>query len=285
VEGRARTDAVLAMSAWAEAPSLARLRALEVAGGLAYWAGDIPAASLHYEAAVREARALGDDAEIANALYNRFFAPSPTATVEQWSHAVAYEGLPLAHEALEINERLGDPGGIARCLWAVGLGFLYGEDLVSALPALTRAVDAFEPLDDSFGLAWARFTRGVTSDSLGHPRAAVTDYAAAFAAFEAADDLSGLTLVQGAFSGTLLALDRAADAYLAAGVATRWAAETGTHLATIAPSRVFRLPDADTAVPELRAAFDAGAAMPREAGRRLLGAMLRELAAEGSAPV
>ncbi len=147
VEGRARTDAVLAMTAWTDAPSLARLRALEVAGGLAYWAGDIPAAYIHYEAAEREARGLGDEAEIANALYNRFFAPSPTATVEQWSHAVAYDGLPLAREALEINERLGDPGGIARCLWAVGMGFLYGEDLVSALPALSRAVDAFEPLE------------------------------------------------------------------------------------------------------------------------------------------
>ena len=124
VEGRARSDAVLAMTAWTDAPSLGRLRALEVAGGLAYWAGDIPAAYIHYEAAEREARGLGDEAEIANALYNRFFAPSPTSTVEQWSHAVAYDGLPLVREALEINERLGDPGGIARCLWAVGMGFL-----------------------------------------------------------------------------------------------------------------------------------------------------------------
>jgi predicted ATPase/class 3 adenylate cyclase len=283
VEGRARADAVLAMSAWAAGPSLARLRALEVAGGLAYWAGDIPAASGHYEAAEREARAFGDEAELANALYNRCFAPSPTATVEEWSRAVADAGLRLAHEALEINERLGDPGGIARCRWAVGLGFLYGEDLVAALPALSRAVDAFEPLDDAFGLAWARFTRGVTNDSLGDPHAAITDYALAFAAFEEVDDLSGLTLVQGAFSGTLLGLGRAVDAYLAAGVANRWAAETGTHLATIAPSRVFGLPDPETTVPQLRAAFDEGAAMPREAGQRLLGAMLRELAAEDSA--
>jgi hypothetical protein len=272
------------MPAWTDEPSLARLRALDVAGGLAYWAGDIPGASVHYAAAEREARGLGDDAEIANALYNRAFAPSPTATVAAWSRAVADEGLPLAREALEINERLGDPGGIARCLWVVGMGSLYGEDLVSALPALTRAIEAFEPLDDAFGLAWARFTRGVTYEGLGDPGAAVTDYALAFAAFEEADDLSGLTLVFGAFSGTLLGLGRPMDAYLAAGIASRWAAETGTHLATIAPSRVFEIPNADTADPELRAAFDEGAAMPREAGHRLLGAMMRELAAQGSAP-
>ena len=146
------------MQAWADVPSLPRLRALEVAGGLAYWAGDIPAAYAHYEAAEREARGLGDDAEIANALYNRFFAPSPTSNVSDWSKAVAYAGMPLAREALEINERLGDKGGIARCLWAVGMAYLYGEDLTSALPALARAVAAFEPLDDAFGLAWARFS-------------------------------------------------------------------------------------------------------------------------------
>jgi predicted ATPase/class 3 adenylate cyclase len=284
VEARARTDAVLAMGAWTDAPSLSRLRALEVAGGLAYWAGDNPAASVHYAAAEHEARGLGDESEIANALYNRFFAPSPTLGFEQWSHAVAYEGLPLAREALAINERLGDQGGIARCLWAVGMGYLYGEDLSSALPALTRAVEAFGPLDDAFGLAWARFTRGVTNDAMGDPRAAVRDYAVAFAAFEAADDLSGLTLVLGAFSGTLLAVGRTTDAYRAAGVASRWAAETGTHLATIAPSRVFRIPDAATEDRDLRAAFEDGAAMPREAGRHLVGSMLRELAAEGSAP-
>ena len=207
----------------------------------------------------------------------------PPRRVEEWSRAVAYAGLRLAHEALEINERLGDAGGIARCLWAVGLGFLYGEDLVAALPALTRAVDAFEPLDDAFGLAWARFTRGVTNDSLGDPRAAITDYALAFAAFEEADDLSGLTLVQGAFSGTLLGLDRTADAYLAAGVASRWAAETGTHLATIAPSRVFRLPDAGhdrsrAAGGVRRGRGDAPRGRPAAAGRDA-----RELAAEGSA--
>ena len=109
-------------------------------------------------------------------------------------------------------------------------------------------------------------------------------FASRYAAFEEADDLSGLTLVLGAFSGTLLGLGRLTDAYQGAGIASRWAAETGTHLATIAPTRVFHLPDLDTADPELRAAFDEGAAMPREAGQRLLGAMLRELAAEGSAP-
>ena len=87
----------------------------------------------------------------------------------------------------------------------------------------------------------------MTHEGIGDPRAAVRDYAVAFAAFEEADDLSGLTLVLGAFSGTLLAFGRPTDAYRAAGIASRWAAETGTHLATIAPSRVFKIPNAEHA--------------------------------------
>ena len=168
VEGRARTDAVLAMPAWTDAPSLSRLRALEVAGGLAYWSGDIPGASVHYEAAEREARGLGDDAEIANALYNRAFAPSANRECRGLvASRRRTRGCRWPTRRSRSTSGWATRGGIARCLWVVGMGSLYGEDLVSALPALTRAIEAFEPLDDAFGLAWARFTRGVTNEGLG----------------------------------------------------------------------------------------------------------------------
>jgi tetratricopeptide (TPR) repeat protein len=281
VEARARADAVLAMKSWSDAPSLARLRALEVAGGLAYWAGDIEAAYHRYAAAEQEARGLGDEREIANALYNRFFAPTPTRRTEEWASALAYDGLPFAREALAINERLGDRAAIARSLWAVGLGHFYGERMAEAAPALDRAIEAFEGIDDAFGLAWARFTRGLTYEAGQQSQAASLDYAAALDAFEAADDLSGITLVLAAFAGTLLAVGRTRDAYLGAGIASRWTAETGTHLAAIVPSRLLEGADLDTTDPELRAALEEGRTMPREAGQRLLGAMMRELASTG----
>ena len=77
-EGRARVDRVLAMPQWterADAGAAARPRG-----------GRRPrllgrrrraAAGTHYGAAVEMARALGDDGEIANALYNLFFARRP----------------------------------------------------------------------------------------------------------------------------------------------------------------------------------------------------------------
>jgi len=284
VEARSRAAAVLAMPSWSDAPSLSRLRALEVAGGLAYWAGDIEAAYVWYADAEREARALGDEREIANALYNRVFAPTPVRRPDEWAAAVAYDGLPFAEEALEINERLGDRGAIARSLWAVGMGQLYGERLDAAGPALTRAIEAFEGTDDAFGLAWARFTRAITFEATGDSHAATLDYAAALDAFEAADDVSGITLVLAAFAGTLLARRRTRDAYLAAGIASRWTAETGTHLASIVPSRLLEVPDTATTDRGLRTALDEGEAMPREAGLRLVGAIMRELATGAAAP-
>ena len=52
-EGRTRVDRVLAMPGWTATPTRARLRTLEAAGGLAYWAADVEAASTHYAAASR----------------------------------------------------------------------------------------------------------------------------------------------------------------------------------------------------------------------------------------
>jgi predicted ATPase/class 3 adenylate cyclase len=283
VEARTRANAVLAMPSWGEEPSVARLRALEVAGGLAYWSGDIVDAHRRYLAAEQEARKLGDDRAIANALYNRGFAPTATTGVEQWAQSLAESGTPLAREALEIFQRLGDEAGAARCQWVIGMGYLYGGDPVAAIPVLTQAIAAFERLDDSFDLAWALFTRGITHDSMGDRIAAVADYATALTAFEVAGDVSGITLVLNAFGATLFGLGRTREAYLASGVGSRWTAETGTHLATITPSRLLTIPDRETPDPELRAAFAEGAAMPREAGERLLAAMMRELAASSTA--
>jgi predicted ATPase/class 3 adenylate cyclase len=276
VEARARANAVLAMP-WGEEPSVARLRALEVAGGLAYWSGDIVDAHRRYQAAAEEARRLGDDRELANALYNLGFAPTASTGVEEWSRSIAESGTRLAREALEIFQRLGDDGGSARCQWAIGMGHLYGDDAVGAVPVLTEAIGAFERLEDSFDLAWALFTRGLSHDTLGERLAAVADYSTALTAFEVAGDVSGITLVLNAFGATLYGLGRTRDSYLALGIGSRWTAETGTRLATITPSRLLTIPDPETPDPELRRAFAEGAAMPREAGERLLAAMMREI--------
>ena len=118
-EGRTRIDRVLAMPQWTGAPTRARLRALEAAGGLAYWAGDVEAASTHYGAAVEMARALGDDGELANALYDFFFARRPARTSDEWFVLMRDGTTALLDEALEIWTRLGDEHGMGRALWGL----------------------------------------------------------------------------------------------------------------------------------------------------------------------
>ena len=144
-------------------------------GGLAYWAGDIPAAYIHYAAAEREAprpRRRGGDRE-------RALQPVLRALADGDRRAVVARG--RVRRAAARPRGAGDqraPGRRGRRSRAacgrVGMGFLYGEDLVSALPGPEpRASTPSSRSTTAFGLAWARFTRGVTNDSLGDPRAAI----------------------------------------------------------------------------------------------------------------
>ena len=113
LEGRRRVDRVLAMPGFPERRSRARLRALEAAGGLAYWSGDLAAAGVLYIEAETEARQLGDQGSIANALYNRFFARDGMDSPEAWRAGLTTERH-LLDEAIEIWTGLGDELGVAR---------------------------------------------------------------------------------------------------------------------------------------------------------------------------
>ena len=158
-EGRARVDRVLAMPQWTPEPTRARLRALEAAGGLAYWAGDVEAASEHYGAAVEMARALGDEGEIANALYNFFFARRPARDSDEWFELMRDGDTSLLDEALEIWTRLGDEHGMGRALWGISEYYDYRGEAGRGEEAATRALEIFERLGDPFWVSWSRFTR------------------------------------------------------------------------------------------------------------------------------
>ena len=95
----------------------ARLHALEAAGGLAYWQSDGDAAERWYTEALELARAAGDPAGEANALYNLTFAAVYAAgrTPAEGDEQAREHGL----GALEIYRRLGDRPAEARALWAI----------------------------------------------------------------------------------------------------------------------------------------------------------------------
>jgi predicted ATPase/class 3 adenylate cyclase len=278
IEGRRRVDTVLAMPGWPDEPSLARVRALEAAGGLAYWAGDMAGASSRYGEAAVVARRLGDERELANALYNRFFAQRPTSAIGEWV-AVLAEDRSLLDEALEIWTRLGDEAGVAKALWGLGEHHVYRDEFEAAEEATTRALAIFERLGDRFWIAWTRFTRAFGRARQGKLASAGLDLGEALRDFRTNRDVSGVAIVLSALSSILLMAGRPADGYAVGAAARRSIAETGLHIASLWPTSDIPTPDPDPADPVLRAAARDGAGWSRDEAADRAIALADELAA------
>ncbi len=263
-EGRSRADTVLAMPGWDAAPPGARLHALEAAGGLAYWAGDMNRANLHYAAAVGEARRLGDDREIANALYNNFFATRPGVGMDGWIASLAYEGKPLIDEALEIWTRLGDEEGIAKGYWGLAEHHAYRQEYAETESYTTQALEIFEREGNPFWIAWTHFTRGFGRAASGRLPEACEDMGAALRDFQATRDVSGVALLLAAMSSILLLAGRRADGHAIGGAARLAIAQTGLHLAALWPGETFPMPDYQSADPAAAEALAEGETWSRE---------------------
>jgi non-specific serine/threonine protein kinase len=282
-EARARVDRVLAMPAWTDQPTTGRLRALEAAGGLAYWGGDLTAAGRHYEPAIVMARALGDDAEIANALYNYYFVRRPTSTADEWIDLMRDEDQSLLDEALAIWTRLGDEQGMGKALWGLSEHYAYRRMYDEAETTATGAIEIFTRLGDAFWTSWARFTRAFSRVMRRDLQAAAEDLAPTLREFAAVNDLSGLALVMVAISTSLILDGQVADGYRVGGASRRLISETGIHLATLWPSDEVPQIDIETADVTLRAALEEGASWTREEAVEQTQAFAERLARDPSA--
>jgi predicted ATPase/class 3 adenylate cyclase len=263
-EGRRRIDRVLAMPGWTDAPSLDRLRALEAAGGLAYWAGEMSEAGTHYARAATEARRMGDDREIANALYNHWFTRRPTTGVEDWASLLAADDRQLLDEALDIWTRLGDEDGVARALWGLGEHYAYRGNHAAAEDATTRALAIFDRRGDRFWIAWTRFTRSFARALGADVAGSAADIGVCLREFRESRDVSGLVLSLSAMSSLLVLAGRPADAYAVGAAAERAIAETGLHIASLWPTPSTPSIDPLTTDSTLVAAMDRGRARSRE---------------------
>jgi tetratricopeptide (TPR) repeat protein len=125
---------------------LARAKALEADGGIAYWEGDWDRSREPYEEALSLVRANGSDSELAHALYNAAFP-------------IAFAGYrPLGdeylRESLKISESLGDRLGIGRAHWGLGGVAQYVQDHDATIKHTLLAAAEFEDLDAPFDLGW-----------------------------------------------------------------------------------------------------------------------------------
>jgi predicted ATPase/class 3 adenylate cyclase len=191
-EGRARLEQVLTMPAAATRTS-ERGSALEAAGGIAYWQGDMPAAQTYYDEALEIARAHGDKRTIANALYNASFPANVANLDTKRAGAVLEEALPVFRE-------LGDEAGVSNVLWALGQTYQHLDEAELARDTIDQAITLFRKLDNRFGLGWALFTRGLLALQLQDVPTAKTMLVEAIRIFSAADDVTGKVLVLDAFA-------------------------------------------------------------------------------------
>ena len=186
-EARRRLDSVLAMPTAREHPN-DRTRALEAAGGVAYWQGDMAAAKVFYDECLEIARTMGDQRELAKALYNDAFP----LLVSRSDVPGARE---LLEEALAIYRRLDDSPGVADCVWGLGQCYITLEDYDLAVRSLAEAIELNRRLDNRFGLGWALFVRSLLALKLDDLPVALASCLEALKLFSEADDVTGAVLV------------------------------------------------------------------------------------------
>ena len=165
-----------------------RLSALDGAGGVAYWQGDMLLSRRHYEEALEIATRLGDRSQIAEQTYNTSFTYQLDRS--DLPHAIA-----LYERALAVFRELGDRSGIAKSLWGHSYTLYQADDRERARPMLEECIALMRELDDRFGLAWALHAEALINTKDRRFDEAATSIAESLRIFAAAGDVSGVTLL------------------------------------------------------------------------------------------
>lgn len=203
------------------------LRALEAAGGLAYWVGDQERAGAWYDRWIDLARTTGDRASEAAALYSRAFAYF-------FADDIGGKGTALARAALErslaISTELGDRHGMAQSLWALANAEYESGRGAEARRFGLQALERLEGTNDAFLTGWVMFTIGLSYGLESNPTDAMQWLKRSLRLFVDAADVSGYTLTFDAMTAALeLSGDRERAAWFAGAVA-RLERTTGTGL-------------------------------------------------------
>ena len=248
-EAREHAERVLALPDSTTHPD-ARGAALEAAGGIAYWQGDLAASKPWYEAALEIARASGDEARIANALYNL----SSSAAMEKDDQDSARA---LAKEAVEIYRRVGDEAGLGRALWGEANSYYFFGDFAGGIEVAREALEIFRRIGDRFMTGWTLYMMALYNLTLDQ-RAMRQLLEEALPIFTAAEDKSGYALVFDAFAALFWTEGDVTRAVMLTGYAAATEASAGTGLAKMNREFAGFFPFTLTSDPELAAAYAEG---------------------------
>jgi predicted ATPase/class 3 adenylate cyclase len=224
-EGQARLKAILAMPGSADYPD-ARRRALEAAGGVAYWQGDTSAAQAFYDECLELARATGDMQAIASAIYNDAFPMLVTRSDTRRAQSLLEEALPLFRQ-------LGDTAGVAGCLFGLGQAKYFNESYDAAVASLEEAIELSRQLGNRFGLGWALFVRALVAIRVKDAASAGPMARESLELFTEANDVSGMVIVLANLAEVARLEGDALRGARLAGAAEALRSQSGTGLGTI----------------------------------------------------
>jgi predicted ATPase/class 3 adenylate cyclase len=249
-EGRRGAEAALALPG---TEVVTRCAALEGAGGIAYWQGDLTAAAVFYSEWLELARATGDRQGEADALFN--FA------------STAYPGIEARLELLAPAEAayaaIGDPVGLAWVRWAKGDAINSSGDRQQAARILDDSIESFRRLGQPFGLGWALFIRATVALAENDPHTSGSLLREGLALLGTSGDTSALLFFLTALIGVEVAVGTMERAATLAGAMERLRSTTGTNLLELALNDIEGLREAveRAGAEQFERHFRAGAAM------------------------
>ncbi|MGH2406477.1 MAG: adenylate/guanylate cyclase domain-containing protein [Candidatus Limnocylindrales bacterium] len=243
-EGQRRLAAILAIAGCTDHP-VERMHALEAAGGVAYWLGEMDSGAGYYEEALAIARERGVPAEIAQALFNLSFTMiMPRSDVQR--------GEALVNESLAIFRELGDEAGILRAIWARGTVQIFREDWAAAARDNREALVIARKLHDAYWTSWSLHMLGASETELGDLAMAREHLDEALDLLESSGEITGIVLALDDFAKWWAKSGDPPRAVRLAAAARKLQAQTEAFLATFSvemfglDATMLELEDADT---------------------------------------
>jgi predicted ATPase/class 3 adenylate cyclase len=183
VEATSLAEEVLTLSG-PEDRSTLRAKALQAAGGIAYWSGDQETTKKHYQEALSIWREIGDKSGIAGALYDAGF--------QDLSPEGAKIARPAFEEAIALYKEVGDRHGEAKVNWGIGVFDIVAQQFETVADRLQPLIGIFRQAGDDFMVMWSLNQLGNVNIKTGRFADGRANFIEAMEMAREANDLSAI---------------------------------------------------------------------------------------------
>jgi tetratricopeptide (TPR) repeat protein len=215
-EARRRLDAIAA-APWSRTDPVLRARLMEALGGVAWWQADLAVMAPAYAEALTLWEEIGDQKEIANALYNDSFRYAVSGNPKEGDpDRLGYHQM---ERALAIATSIGDDHGRANVLWGLGNYRYFNDEDDRGIAAFEEARDIFERIGDRTMEGWSYHMLGTALIKARDIDGSRDNVTRALRLFHQYGDVAGITLSLDDFAAIAVAendLPRAARLWGAA---------------------------------------------------------------------